>query len=141
MTLKLLALPLAAASLAVLTAAAPMAAAKSPTDPAAAAAKTTPKKQCFWTRQINGFASNDDRIVNVRVGVRDVYQFEMFGRCDEVDWANNIAVRSRGSSYICSGLDAEIISPSSLGPHRCPVKTVRKLSEDEIKALPKHARP
>jgi hypothetical protein len=140
MTLKLLALPLAAASLAAL-AAAPMAAAKSPTEPAPAAAKPTARKQCFWTRQINSFASNDDRIVNVRVGVRDVYQFEMFGRCDEVDWASNIAVRSRGSSYICSGLDAEIISPSSLGPHRCPVRTVRKLSEDEIKALPKHPRP
>lgn len=137
MTLKLLALPLAAACVAALTAAAPMAAAKSP----AAAPAPAQKKQCFWTRQINGFASNDDRIVNVRVGVKDVYQFEMFGRCDEVDWANQIAVRSRGSSYICSGLDAEIISPTSLGPHRCPVRTVRKLSEEEIKALPKHARP
>jgi hypothetical protein len=128
------ALPLAAAGLAVLSAAAPMAAAKSPVEPA-------PRKQCFWTRQINSFASSDDRIVNVRVGVKDVYQFEMFGRCSEVDWAQKIAVRSRGSSYICSGLDAEIIAPSSLGPQRCPVKTVRKLTPEEVKALPKGSRP
>ena len=130
-----IALPLAA-SLVALSAAVPVAAAKSPTEPAAGA-----RKQCFWTRQINNFASNDPNVVNVRVGVKDVYQFEMFGRCEEVDWANGIAVRSRGSSYICSGLDAEIITPSSLGPQRCPVRTVRKLSPDEIKALPKGSRP
>ena len=136
MTLKLFTLPLAAGLLAL--AAAPGAAARSPTEPAAAAPA---KKQCFWTRQISNFASDDDRVVNVRVGVKDVYRFEMFGRCDEVDWAQGIAVRSRGSSYICSGLDTEIVTPSSLGPHRCHVRTVRKLTEDEIKALPKRARP
>ena len=122
-----IALPLAA-SLVALSAAAPVAAAKSPNQPAASA-----RKQCFWTRQINNFASSDPNIVNVRVGVKDVYQFEMFGRCEEVDWANGIAVRARGgSSYICSGLDAEIITPSSLGPTRCAVRTVRMLSPDEI---------
>lgn len=131
-----IALPLAA-SLVALSAAAPVAAAKSPTEPGAAGSR----KQCFWTRQINNFAAVDEKIVNVRVGVKDVYQFEMFGRCSEIDWANKIAVRSRGSSYICSGLDAEIISPTAIGPERCPVRTIRKLTPDEIKALPKGARP
>jgi hypothetical protein len=112
------------------------AAAKSPLEPAA-----KPRSQCFWTRQVNSFASSDDRIVNVRVGVKDIYQFEMFGRCNDVDWNNKIALVSRGSSYICSGMDAEIISPSPIGPQRCPVRNVRKLTPEEVKALPKHARP
>lgn len=111
--------------------------AKSPLEGAAA----PKKKQCFWTRQVNNFASSDDRIVNVRVGVKDVYQFEMFGRCNDVDWSNRIALVSRGSSYICSGLDAEIITPSPIGPQRCPVRNIRKLTPEEIKALPKRARP
>ena len=127
---------LSVAAAAMLTAAAPVAA-KSPLEDG----KPTARKQCFWTRQVNGFASSDNRIVNVRVGVKDVYQFEMFGRCEDVDWNNRIAIVSRGSDYICSGIDAEIISPSSIGPQRCPVKTIRKLTPDEIKALPKHARP
>jgi len=139
MTLKT-ALSLAVASLAALSlAASGPAAAKSPKEPDAAAAK--PKKQCFWTKQVNSFASSDDRIVNVRVGVKDVYQFEMFGRCNDVDWNNQIALVSRGGSYICSGLDAEIISPSSIGPQRCPVRNIHKLTPEEVKALPKHARP
>jgi hypothetical protein len=93
------------------------------------------------TRQVNGFASSDERIVNIRVGVKDIYQMEMLGRCQDVTWNNQIALRSRGSDYICTGLDAEVISPTSIGPQRCPVKSIRKLTEAEIKALPKRARP
>jgi len=112
--------------------------AKSPKEPEAAA---RPKGQCFWTNQVHSFASNDDRIVNVRVGVRDVYQFEMMGRCTDVDWSNRIALVSRGGSHICTGMDAEIIAPSPIGPQRCAVSRIHKLTPEEVKALPKHARP
>jgi len=133
------ALSLTAAGLAALSlAASAPALAKSPKEPEAA---SQPKRQCFWARNVDSFASNDDRIVNVRVGARDVYQMEMFGRCNEVNWSNHIALVSRGGTYICSGLDAEIIAPSSIGPQRCPVSNIRKLSPEEIAALPKHARP
>lgn len=110
--------------------------AKSPVEPADKAGR-----QCFWTREVNSFASSDNRIVNVRVGVRDVYQMEMFGRCPDVDWNNHIALVSRGSSYICTGLDAEIISPTTIGPQRCPVRNIRKLTAEEVKTLPRHAKP
>lgn len=128
-------LSLAAALLAAALPAAPVAA-KSPTEPEA-----KPARQCFWTRQVNSFASNDDRIVNLRVGVKDIYQLEMFGPCHDVEWSSQIAIRSRGSSYICTGLDAEIIAPSSIGSQRCPVRHVRKLTPAEVEALPKGSKP
>lgn len=99
------------------------------------------KRQCFWARQVNNFAAENDEVVNVRVGVRDVYRLEIFGTCPEIDWTQKIAIVSRGGSTICSGLDAEIITPSSLGPQRCTVRNVRKLTEDEVKALPAKAKP
>lgn len=114
------------------------------TSAAAADAPAAPEKapkQCFWTQRVTNFASDDDRIVNVRVGVKEVWQLEMLGRCTDVDWTTRIAIRSRGSSHICTGLDAEVIAPSPIGPQRCAVKSVRKLSKAEIKALPKRARP
>lgn len=126
-------LSLTAASLVAL--AANPALAKSPLEPG-----KTPR-QCFWTQRVTNFASSDERIVNVRVGVKEVWQLEMLGRCHDVDWTTQIALRSRGSSHICSGLDAEVIAPSPIGPQRCAVKSVRKLTEAEIKALPKRARP
>lgn len=135
-----LARPIIAAltGLALAASATPASLARSPEEP-----KSEPKapRQCFWTHQITNFASDDDRIVNVRVGVKDVYQFEMFGPCLDVDWNTKIAVVSRSGSNICSGLDAEIISPSQIGPQRCQVRNVRKLSEAEVAALPKRARP
>jgi len=126
----------AAAGLLALGGAAPQAAAKSPVEPAA-----KPARQCFWSSQVNSFASDDDRHVYVRVGVKDIYELEMFGRCHDVDWSQRIGIVSRGGSTICSGLDAEIIAPSPIGPQRCQVSKVRKLTEAEVKALPKRARP
>lgn len=131
----------AALGVVVLGIAAPMAAvAKSPATPEASG-PAQPKRQCFWTRQVNNFAAADDDAVNVRVGVRDVYRMEIFGTCPEIDWTQSIALRSRSGSTICQGLDAEIIVPSTIGPQRCAVRNIRKLNEAEIAALPKKARP
>ena len=112
------------------------ASAKSPLEPA-----SKPARQCFWTHQVDNFASSDDRIVNVRVGIKDVYQFEMFGRCLDVDWSDRIALVSRSGSSIRTGLDAEIITRSAIGPQHCPVRNIRKLTTAEIAALPKRAKP
>lgn len=132
-----IALALAAISLISFAATAQRADAKSPVEESGAKAG----RQCFWTHQVNNFAAADDRIVNVRVGVKEVYQFEMFGPCQDVDWSDQIALISRGGSSICTGLDAEIVTRSSIGPQHCPVRNIRKLSPAEIAALPKRAKP
>lgn len=110
-----------------------------------ATAATTPKPAsahtCFWTRDVNNFQAQDDRTVNIRVGAKDVYQLTLFSPAPDIDWAQHIGIESRGSSSICSGLDATIIVPSSIGPQHYPVTTVRKLSPQDVAALPSKARP
>jgi hypothetical protein len=98
-------------------------------------------RQCFYTRNADGFAAPDDKTLNVRVGPRDVYQFKMFGHCTDIDWANHIALVSRGSDWICQGLDAEVITRSPIGPQRCMVRDMHKLTPAEIAVLPKGGRP
>ena len=124
-----------AAALLALAAAGAAAAADKPSDP--------PKRnECFWTRMADGFAAADEHTLNVRVGVRDVYQFEMFGPCIGIDWSNRIALVSRPGDQICTGMDAEVISRApGFGRQRCMVRSVRKLTPDEIAALPKRGRP
>lgn len=113
-----------------------------PTAPALAKDSAPPlRNQCFWTRNADGFAAADEHTLNVRVGVRDVYQFEMFGPCPDIDWNQHIALVSRGGSNICTGMDAEVITHTAIGPQRCPVRSVKKLTPEEIAALPKRARP
>ena len=59
-----------------------------------------------------------------------------------VDWAERIAITSRGSSTICEGYDAEVVSPSqAFGRQRCLVRNVRKLTAAEVSALPRGQKP
>jgi hypothetical protein len=109
--------------------------------PAPEAPDAKAAQACFWERRIENFASDDDRYVNVLVGTKDVYRFEFLGRCSDIDYARSISVRSRGRNFICPGADAVVTVPTDLGPLRCTVRSIRKLSEAEITALPKGARP
>lgn len=110
--------------------------------PALAESPAKPSKnQCFFTRNADGFAAPDDKTLYVRVGVRDVYKFDMFGTCQDMDWNQRIALVSRGGSSICTGMDADVVTHSPIGPMRCPVRSVKKLTPDEVKALPPKARP
>ena len=62
--------------------------------------------------------------------------FVLTGACTDLKWSNAVAVRTLGgSSWICQGVDAEIIVPSPSGTQRCLVTGVRQLSDAEAKAL------
>ncbi len=104
-------------------------------------AKAATHNDCFWTRNVDGFAAPDEHTLYVRVGVREVYRFEMLGSCPDIDWNQRIALISRSGSSICSGMDAEVVSHSPIGPQRCAVRSVRKLTPEEIAALPPRAKP
>lgn len=106
------------------------------------AAKPAPaKRQCFFASNVNNYSAVDDRTVNVRVGVKDVYELKLFTRCPDIDWSHKIALVSRGGSSICDGFDATIIVDSTIGPQRCQVDKVRKLTPQEVAALSSKAKP
>lgn len=93
-------------------------------------------RQCFLPAQVNGFTALDRDTVHVNVGASRVYELELFGDCADVDWEQRIGIRSTGgSSWVCQGLDAELIVNSPIGPTRCPVSTIRRLSDEEVQAF------
>ena len=105
-------------------------------------APAAPKRQCFFARDVNNYAAVDARTVNVRVGVRDVYQLEFVTRCHDIDWSHQIALVARGGSNICTGqAAATVITSDPSGPRRCEVRKVRKLTEAEVAALTAEDRP
>lgn len=131
-----MAIPIRAAALALLVAGAAF--------PATAETEAPGKsdgRQCFWARNVTNFNAVDDRTVNIRVGVRDVYRMELLGPCPDIDWTQTIGIVSRGGSWICSGLDAEIVTPSPIGRQRCAVRDIRKLTPEEAAALPAKEKP
>lgn len=102
------------------------------------AAPAAAKRSCFFANQVNGWRSDrgDDKIVYLDVGVKDVYRAEIFGTCPDIDDALTIGVQTRGGgSSICDGMDLDLIVDSTIGPRRCPVSKLTKLSPDEVQAL------
>lgn len=97
---------------------------------------------CFWTRDVQSYTTQGEEVVNVRVGVRDVYRLDLLGPCHDIDWPLGIALVSKGGGAICSPHDADVLVRSDLfGPQRCPVRAIRKLTPQEVAGLPKKARP
>ena len=98
-------------------------------------------RSCFLARNVSSWAPAGDTVVNLRVNVRDYYQLTLLGPCRNIDWNQRIGIEHRGSSWICSGLDATIIAPGPGGPDRCPATAVRRLTPEEVAALPPRERP
>ena len=102
-------------------------------------------RQCFYSRNISSWAPVDRSTVNLRVSVSDIYQLKLLGDCPNIDWVEGIGLEHRGSPWICSGLDAELLVPQPGGgrgfPLHCPVTSIRKLSKEEAKALPPKQHP
>jgi hypothetical protein len=98
-------------------------------------------RSCFYARNVSSWAPVDRSIVNLRVNVNDYYQLKLLGECPNIDWSERIGLEHRGSDWICSGLDAMLIAPGPAGPHRCAVSSIRKLSPQEVAALPPRQKP
>jgi hypothetical protein len=102
---------------------------------AVAGPQSRPARDCFFARSVNGFRPVGRDAVDVTISRNRRYRLTLVGYCPDVDWSLGIALRTRaGSSFICAGLDAEILVPSQTGPQRCAVTEVRRLSPQEIDA-------
>ena len=97
------------------------------------AASEAGARSCFRPAEVNGFNPQGDDVVYLRVGANDVYRAEILGTCTDIDFANRVAIRSRGGgSWICQGLDAEFIVPGPGRVESCPITSLRKLSDVEV---------
>lgn len=94
------------------------------------------RNQCFYAANVTGFRKGPGDIVYVNTNARDYYELRTLGYCaTRLDFENQIALRSRGGGFICSGYDAEIYVPDALGSTYCPVRSNRKLSPQEVATL------
>lgn len=100
------------------------------------AAAPAAKRSCFFSSQINDWgADRDEKTAYLYVGAKEVYRAELFSRCDGLDSALAIGVETRGGgSSICDGMDLELLVRSPIGPQRCLVTKLTKLTPEEVAA-------
>jgi len=103
--------------------------------PGTPAAARNAGQQCFNVRNVYNFHAVNDRTVLVEVGTSRMYELQIVGVCPDVDWTQRLAIRTTGgSSWVCSGMDAELVIPSPSGTQRCSVVGTRELSPAEVQA-------
>lgn len=108
------------------------------------ASAASPHRQCFWPRSVQNLTVMNDRTVFARVQGREVFRLELFTPCRDIDWSRHMDLRSRTGGTICEGrgLGVELVARTSRGRHRrCSVGGIRRLTPDEVAALPARARP
>lgn len=101
-----------------------------------AAAASASGHQCFRAQDVNGFTPVSDNVVLVQAGASRYFRLELAGSCPNLDWSRGIALKATsGGSFICQGLDAEVIVPDpSTFPQNCLVTNIRQISRDEWRA-------
>jgi len=95
------------------------------------------KRACFFSSQVNNWTTDrGEKVAYLYVGAKDVYRAELFGSCNGLDDALTIGIESRGGgTSICDAMDVELVVKSPIGPRRCPVTTLTKLTPDEVAAM------
>jgi|GEM_PF-336370 len=104
---------------------------------------------CFRTHDIDNHRVADDHTLYIRVANRDVYRLEMAGSClAAASSSDPLVIREPpGVPYACRPIDLDIsIARGGLGlgggtPIPCIVKSMTRLTPDEVAALPPRDRP
>jgi hypothetical protein len=101
-----------------------------------------PAQTCFLRGNVQNFSAPDARTVYIRVGVKDVWRLDLMSDCLDLPFRQSIGLASTpGDPWICKPVEATIITRGMAIPHRCPVQAMRRLTPDELAALPRFDRP
>jgi hypothetical protein len=114
--------------------------------PFAATSAGAQNRQCFRTSNWQGASSGGPRDLYVLVNVREIWHLGLAQDCPGAQFPGPVSITdvvSGTSNEICSGVDLQITVKPRGGSHStaCIVKSINKLTPDEIKALPPKARP
>lgn len=103
-------------------------------------------RQCFNVSQVTNFRQGRHSQVFLRVGRSEVYELNAAGGCSDLDFASQLIITpdSGGATgaRLCVGDSARIYARGSTQtPMACRARITRKLTEEEIAALPDSHRP
>lgn len=102
-------------------------------------------RQCFSVSQVRSYEQGHPEQVFLRVGRNDVYEMNAAGGCQDLDFAQRIALIPDGGTVgtrLCTDDWARVVVPGSTAPTTvCRVRISRKLTAEQIAALPERHRP
>ncbi|HTK34451.1 MAG TPA: hypothetical protein VL358_04085 [Caulobacteraceae bacterium] len=112
---------------------------------AATADKTDGKdatRSCFLTRDWEGWRGADANTIYLRVHAHDVYKVELSAGSNMVtDPTNHLINNVRGSSWICDPLDLDLKVSDGHIVMPLIVRSITKLTPEQVAMIPKKVLP
>jgi hypothetical protein len=99
---------------------------------------------CFLSRDWEGWKSPNPNVIYVRVGVNRIFEFDLSAGSNQLQApAMHLVSQIRGSDWICDPLDLQLQLVDDHGAFEEPlfVKSIRRLTPDEVAAIPKRFLP
>ena len=97
-----------------------------------------PTRQCFLPQTVSNYRTDGDTTAYLRAGRNEVYQLQS-GGCRGLGASNGLSVVSRTGESI--GLQTRGPSLRSENVSSCTARIVKRLSPEEVAALPSRVRP
>lgn len=97
---------------------------------------------CFLARNVSNFSSPDASTVYLRVGANQFWKLDLMENCLRLTRRGHIGIRANGASpWICRPIQATITNRTPGATRRCSVTGMRRLTPDEVAAIPSGLRP
>ena len=101
-----------------------------------------PARQCFYTHNIDGYSAVDNRTLLMRVSGRNIYRVELMNACPGLTFRHTMILQTAsGGGSVCGAIDLTLAFTDHGITESCPVHDIRKLSPDEVVAIPKRDLP
>lgn len=101
-----------------------------------------PKAPCFFSRDWMGWRSPDKNTIYIRVRVNEIYKIDLSYGSSLLTWPDSHLINEiRGSDSICSPIDLDLKVAEDGIVEPLFIKSISKLTPEEVAAIPKKYLP
>jgi hypothetical protein len=101
-----------------------------------------PKTPCFFSRDWMGWRSPDKNTIYIRVRVNEIYKVDLSYGSTLLTWPDSHLINEiRGTDSICSPIDLDLRVSEDGIAEPLFVKSITKLTPEEVAAIPKKFLP
>ena len=101
-----------------------------------------PRMPCFFSRDWSGWRSPDPKTIYLRVHVSDIYKVDLSYGSTLLAWPNTHLINEvRGTDSVCSPIDLDLKIAEEGFVEPLFVKSISKLTPEQVAAIPKKFLP
>ena len=95
-------------------------------------------QECFYSREWSGWRAPDSETLYIKVRMHDVWKIGLSSECSMLRVPGaHLVTKIRGTDSICAPIDLDLgVSDGNGFTEHCFVKSLRKLTPEQVSAIP-----